>query len=183
MIGYNDDSKAYKIYDPTGKRILIRKDVIFNENRDRLHKMTETKVVDNKDDQETSEEEIDQPERGRQPSESDKLKKKYRNLRLLIPRSPYNTRKGSRSNEDESEEIVIMAEVCVAQLEPTNLEDAMKSRDSRKWLAAINEEIDSLEKNETWVLVPQTKDKHVITNRWVFKKKYKVNGEVDKYKA
>lgn len=51
MIGYNDDSKAYRIYDPTGRKILIRRDVIFNENRNRLHEMIETKIG-NKDDQE-----------------------------------------------------------------------------------------------------------------------------------
>lgn len=61
MIGYNDDSKAYRIYDPAGRKILIRRDVIFNENRNRLHEMIEIKIG-NKDDQETFEEEIDQKE-------------------------------------------------------------------------------------------------------------------------
>lgn len=42
-----------------------------------------------------------------------------------------------------------MAEICIAQLEPTSLEDAMKAQDVRRWLEAIDDKLDSLEKNET----------------------------------
>lgn len=50
-------------------------------------------------------------------------------------------------------------------------------------MAAIHDEIDSLVKNKTWNLVARTKNMHVLSNQWVFKRKYKANGEIDKYKA
>jgi hypothetical protein len=32
MLGVSDESKAYRLFDPTTKRIVISKDVIFEEN-------------------------------------------------------------------------------------------------------------------------------------------------------
>ena len=109
--------------------------------------------------------------------------KTCKNPRMPFVRSPYNTRQRSRFTDDTPGEAVIIGQVCLAELEPTSLEEAMRGNDSEKWLAAINEEIDSLEKNQTWVLVPRTEDKHVITSRWAFKKKYNANGEIEKYRA
>jgi len=50
-------------------------------------------------------------------------------------------------------------------------------------IQAINDEINALEENKTWELVYRDKDMHVISNRWVFRNKYKSNGDVEKYKA
>ena len=35
----------------------------------------------------------------------------------------------------------------------------------------MNEEVDQIEKNETWELVPKTKDNNIIGTKWVFKSK------------
>lgn len=48
---------------------------------------------------------------------------------------------------------------------------------------AIKEELDSLEENKMWTLVEIPHDKNVITNKWVFKRKYNADGNIDKYKA
>ncbi|KMQ82777.1 cysteine-rich rlk receptor-like protein kinase protein, partial [Lasius niger] len=37
--------------------------------------------------------------------------------------------------------------------------------------------------NQTWTLVPRPTDINVNSNRWVFKKKVKQDGQVAKYKA
>jgi hypothetical protein len=37
----------------------------------------------------------------------------------------------------------------------------------------MEEELNHIEKNETWELVPRPKDKNVIINKWVFKNKLK----------
>jgi histone deacetylase 1/2 len=41
----------------------------------------------------------------------------------------------------------------------------------------------ALMKNKTWHLVPPKKGINVIDSKWVWKKKYKANGSLDKYKA
>ena len=41
----------------------------------------------------------------------------------------------------------------------------------------------SIDKNDTWKLVDFPKNKECIGVKWIYKTKYKENGEVDKYKA
>jgi len=45
------------------------------------------------------------------------------------------------------------------------------------------EELDSIEKNDTWRLVQLPTDKKYIDVKWVFKTKLKPDGQVAKYKA
>lgn len=47
----------------------------------------------------------------------------------------------------------------------------------------MQHEIDVLEGNKTWELVPLPAGKKTIGSKWVHKIKYKANGEIDKYKA
>jgi hypothetical protein len=39
------------------------------------------------------------------------------------------------------------------------------------WIRAMNEELDQIEKNNTWELVPRPEDKNLIRSKWVFKNK------------
>lgn len=59
-------------------------------------------------------------------------------------------------------------------------EDAIKEE---HWINAMNDEIESIEENDTWELVDLPKNKEFIGVKWVYKTKYKENGEIDKYKA
>ena len=47
----------------------------------------------------------------------------------------------------------------------------------------MKEELQSIEKNGTWELVKLPKGKKAIGVKWVYKVKYKPNGEIAKYKA
>ena len=51
------------------------------------------------------------------------------------------------------------------------------------WYSAMKEEIEQIEKNKTWTLVPRLADKNVIGTKWVFKNKLDENGEITKNKA
>lgn len=69
------------------------------------------------------------------------------------------------------------------QYEPQSYAEAIKSPDSEVWSRAIKEEMDSLIENNTWSLVDLPTNRRAIDNRWVFKIKYKSNGDIDRYKA
>ena len=52
-----------------------------------------------------------------------------------------------------------------------------------KWAQAIQEELEALQKNNTWRLVPLSERKKLVGCKWVFSMKYKVDGSIDRYKA
>lgn len=47
----------------------------------------------------------------------------------------------------------------------------------------MKNEINTLQENKTWILVPRPSNKQVLTNRWVYKTTKNENGEITKYKA
>ena len=47
----------------------------------------------------------------------------------------------------------------------------------------MNYELDQIEKNNTWELVPRPKDKNFIGTKWVFRNKLNEDGQVTKNKA
>jgi hypothetical protein len=64
--------------------------------------------------------------------------------------------------------------------EPKNFEESNQHDD---WIRAMNEELDQIEKNNTWELVPRPEDKNVIGSKWVFKNKMNEKGQVVRNKA
>ena len=60
--------------------------------------------------------------------------------------------------------------------EPKNYSEAISSEDSTKWIAAMQEEVVSLLKNETWELVKLAEGKRVISCKWIFKRKEGIPG-------
>jgi hypothetical protein len=47
----------------------------------------------------------------------------------------------------------------------------------------MNEELDQIDKNGTWELVPRPRYKNVIGTKWVFKNKLNEDGQVTKNKS
>jgi hypothetical protein len=68
----------------------------------------------------------------------------------------------------------------LSSTEPQNVKEACKDE---CWVKAMDEELEQIEKNNTWELVPRPKDKNVIGTKWVFKNKLNENGEVIRNKA
>ncbi|CAO2834975.1 unnamed protein product [Amaranthus hypochondriacus] len=68
--------------------------------------------------------------------------------------------------------------------EPSTYRDAVTCTVSAQWLAAMGDEMESLQKNKTWDLVQQPTGRKIITWKWVFKKKEGMSpAEGIKYKA
>lgn len=68
--------------------------------------------------------------------------------------------------------------------EPETYHEAMKNRDKEKWLQAIRDEMNSLKKNGTWILVKQPENQKLVGCKWIFKIKECISGvELLRYKA
>ncbi|XP_042467162.1 uncharacterized mitochondrial protein AtMg00820-like [Zingiber officinale] len=64
--------------------------------------------------------------------------------------------------------------------EPETFEEASQSPE---WVIAMKEEIDALQQNQTWDLLPKPRDVKPISCKWVFKIKRRLDGSIERYKA
>ena len=60
--------------------------------------------------------------------------------------------------------------------EPNTTKESVKSP---HWLATMQEDIDVLHTNKTWILVPKSPGMNLVGSKWVFKTKLKVDGTID----
>jgi len=67
--------------------------------------------------------------------------------------------------------------------EPLTYEQAIESKESVQWREAMNSEIKSLADNNTWTLTELPKDCKPIGCKWIYKKKFKSDGSVERFKA
>ena len=67
--------------------------------------------------------------------------------------------------------------------DPENFSEAVNSIDSDKWLEAMKDEIESINKNNVWELTDLPKDRKAIGCKWVLRRKFKVDGSLERYKA
>ena len=61
--------------------------------------------------------------------------------------------------------------------EPESFDEALQVEDSIKWEQAMDDEMRSLEKNDTWVLTELSAGKRVLLNKWVFGFKTEPDGK------
>ncbi|RVW87124.1 Retrovirus-related Pol polyprotein from transposon TNT 1-94 [Vitis vinifera] len=101
----------------------------------------------------------------------------------------------SKENESGQSELVNQ-EAGVLNLEPDPFMKRLPHRHNRaipnsvqevlvdpRWKAAMNEEMKSLQKNETWELVECPPGKKPVGCRWIYTVKYKADGSIEQFKA
>src|SRR5947209_4027734 len=87
------------------------------------------------------------------------------------------------TTEDDTVIQALQAEQSIS--DPSSYKEATQAPEAPHWLAAISDELHSLAKNHTWDVIPldQVQGRAPIGCRWVFKKKLRPDGSIDKYKA
>ena len=64
----------------------------------------------------------------------------------------------------------------IIQNDPSSFEEPVKQQ---VWKDAMNEEYESIMKNDVWDVVPRPQDKSVVTSRWLYKIKRGVDGSAE----
>ncbi|EOY27180.1 Cysteine-rich RLK (RECEPTOR-like protein kinase) 8 [Theobroma cacao] len=82
--------------------------------------------------------------------------------------------KGTRSLQD------IYSRCNMEVVKPTCYYEAAKDA---RWLKAMEQEMQMIEKNGTWILVDKPVDQHIIGVKWIYKTKLNADGIVNKFKA
>ena len=61
--------------------------------------------------------------------------------------------------------------------------EALNCSEKEQWEAAMQKEMDSIYSNNMWDLVELPENRKPIGSKWVFKKKTKADGSIERYKA
>ena len=64
--------------------------------------------------------------------------------------------------------------------EPNSVTEALKSN---QWKKAMEAEIQALNQNQTWPIVPCLPHYNVVGHKWVYKLKYNPDGSIQRHKA
>lgn len=79
--------------------------------------------------------------------------------RYIAPRGTF--RESKKPNRYQG---YLTAMNTIVQNEPSSFEEAMKHH---VWKDAMNEEYESIMKNDVWDVVPRPQDKSVVTSKWL----------------
>lgn len=70
--------------------------------------------------------------------------------------------------------------IMFTTLDPVTFHEASKNK---VWQKTMEQEMESIEKNQAWNLVELPPDAKMIGAKWVYKTKFDEHGNIDKYKA
>lgn len=211
LLGVSEESKAYRLYNPITKKIVISRDVVFEENKEwdwdtsyEQQVLIELEWGEDQGDTDEIEDEASDSDEEFEDQEvvnsgggtlnSSEAEENVENspmgyetpeAREERERGPpawlSDYTPGSGLSGSEVSDLELQANMALVMSDdPTNFEDAVGSK---KWRKAMDAEIESIEKNNTWKLVKLPPGAKRIGVKWVFKTKYNEIGEIDKYKA
>lgn len=178
FVGYSIESKAYRLWCPERRKIIISRDVKFNENSiNRTHIPsietpieTQVEPSNNQTENETSSE--------IETTTTKPIKKSRIAEQLKSDLGSY-----WQNTDNNEEEITSLAFANIATFEPQTYQQAIDSPDASKWKQAMDEEYQSLLENKTWKLTKLPSNCTTIPTRWLFKVKHKGDGTIERYKA
>lgn len=202
LVGLSEESKAYRLYNPVSKKMMVSRDVVFQENKgwnweEEKDHQAESVLTwnDNDESWEESEEEgsdnetpVAATEPTIEPEPPVEVAVEPHNDPVVQTREGRNTRRPRYLNDyvtevadmDDDDETHMANMVEFNLTDPSTFEEAEKSQ---KWREAMDVEMNSIVRNRTWELVNLPNEAKCIGVKWLYKTKLNENGEVSKYKA
>ena len=190
FVGYLDNSKGFKLYDPAKQLMFRSRDVSFDERKfwsdfkpsDDPEELIDETWVQGVIGDEGEQDERDTEEDARGDENERIANDQGDEGNQSPPRLRRERRAPIRYGEPIPTEYASVASLDFDD-EPKSIEEAMEDENAVHWKKACDDEIASLAKNETWDLVQLPKGKSTVGCKWVLKKKRGANGEVNRYKA
>jgi hypothetical protein len=167
FLGYGTEVKGYRLYDCERQKVFYSRDVLFNEAAHGIQmspsgtEETEPVNVDCLNDSEPTGEPV-----AAGPEDTDSILRRSARERRL----PQHY--GDWINVANSD-----------LKEPTTVTEVLSDPDKENWLEAMNKEMDSLNANNVWDLVPLPEGRKAVGSKWVFKRKLNADGKIERYKA
>jgi hypothetical protein len=198
LLGVSEESKAYKLYDPIKKKIVISRDVKFQEDAAWDWGEAKTSIETDTNDMNPLEESCQEVEEIIHQNSHDTAETSSAsapNLTSNMLNSPIlgasETSVEGRARrppawlgdyvtgDDLTEEDAVNF-AMFAGADPVTYKQASKIQ---HWREAMDAEIQAIQKNDTWELIDPPPNCKVVGVKWIFKTKLKETGQIDKFKA
>lgn len=202
-MSYNETSKAYRIYILGQKHIKVNKDVKFEEDVAFRKSKGSCMEIDDENHETPQDMDIDhtpeiqresiEPVANDDPIEPLDLTDGPRDIvvnrkRPLWARNtmqeakqfatPRGTFRESKRPQRFSSYAALMCNLI--ETEPSSVEEASKQQ---VWKDEMDEEYQSIIKNDVWDIVPRPEGKSVVSSKWLYKIKHAADESIEKYKA
>jgi cell pole-organizing protein PopZ len=185
FVGYGSCEKGYRVYDLKSEKVVLSRSVIFSEDRSwnwERNLMNQNHLSLNLEGDEVEGENSEEHTATAQPDNVEHCHPNSTAGELAENISSDNSQQSTPSSTPVKlktlEDIYAMCHMCI--IEPKNYQEAFRDK---AWQEAMKEELEMIEKNNTWELVERPIDKPVIGVKWVYKTKLHLNGTVQKHKA
>ncbi|KAH9697414.1 hypothetical protein KPL71_023600 [Citrus sinensis] len=179
FLGYPEGIKGYKIWILNGKpsRILISKDVTFDEEQ-MLQSKVETDIeAAETEEAESAEQKVEHSDgckTSEEPTEQSKEGKKLSELKTYQLARDREKRAIKMPKKYGIADLISFALTVADEVndeEPLSYKEAMCCSDKLKWYVAMQDEITSLKKYNTWILVDKPSNKKLVGSKCIFKLK------------
>jgi hypothetical protein len=179
FLGYGTSRKGYRLYDWKTSSIVHSRDVVFNELSRGYEGAKEKRRVQVEN--VTEEPEAPEPEEDADEVESDDDSGEPEEEDSTDAPAPRRTSTRETRRPDYYGGHVYSA--TDIQKEPQTVKEALNCSEKEQWEAAMQKEMDSIYTNGVWDLVELPANRTPVGNKWVFKKKTKADGSIERYKA
>jgi len=206
FIGYSEDSKAYRLFDPSTQGVIISRYVQFHEIShppksvephvtldlppSTVTPVTITPITITTISNSPSSSSVTNPVIS-SPSSSSTPPDLFED-NSVVPSTQILPTWAMKTLESTSNEISIPSDTrrtrsdfalmtkFLAIDDPTSY---AKAKDKPEWEQAMTVEYDSLIKNKTWTLVPLPLGKNLVGYKWIYKTKFTSDGQIEKHKS
>ena len=194
FMGISSGVKGYRLWCPNSKKIIFSRDVTFDESA-MLKKVTHSnsedqtggvqQQVENTPQQVELVKTVSKPASEDNPVAEDDVEEEEEVLTqeppqqqesIAVNRPRREIQKPARFSDMVAYALPVVDEV------PFTYREAIRSSENEKWKRAMDDEMQSLQKNQTWKLIQLPRNKKAIGCKWVYAKKEGFPNEV-RFKA
>ncbi|KAI3673709.1 hypothetical protein L6452_39837 [Arctium lappa] len=203
FIGYSSQHKGYQCLDPTTSRVFVTRHARFNEmvfpstiTNDSPHvpplpnfmasdQTHQDHMPDPNPEHEPIAEAPSSPvQDAQQPDHHVSINQPppviSDSAHPMITRSKVGTFKPKHRADLASLTTHSLRVALTSTTEPRGFKTAAKDP---KWMAAMHEELQALQQNQNWTLVPRPSSTNTVGSKWVYRIKYHSDGAIERYKA